>query len=199
MSRPFFHTAFITSLAGLALSSCEQQRQPDDQTSTANVDTPTPQGSATPAQASPSPSAAATDNDGYPAMTPPVLTPEAERGVKGATGVLLSWARAIELREFDQAWAMLSESDRRKWSKTEWARQFADLGNTTVAFEPGTMEGAAGSSYYTAPITITANDRDGRPVRYAGEATLRRVNDVPGATPAQLRWHFERLTLDWTH
>ena len=76
---------------------------------------------------------------------------------------------------------------------------FADLGKITVAVPTGTMEGAAGSSYYTAPVTITATDKDGRPVRIEGEAVLRRVNDVPGATAAQLRWHFERLTLNWTY
>lgn len=134
-----------------------------------------------------------------PDLTPPVLTPEAEQGVKGARNVLLSFARAIELTQFDQAWALLSPADKEKWSRPEFAKMFADLGKITVAVPTGTMEGAAGSSYYTAPVTITANDKDGRPVRIEGEAVLRRVNDVPGATPAQLRWHFETLKLDWTH
>lgn len=138
-------------------------------------------------------------NDGSPDLTPPVLTPEAERSVMGARNVLLSFARAIELREYDQAWALLSPGDKQKWSKPAFAAQFADLGKTTVAIPDGTQDGGAGSSYYTAPVTITANDKEGRPVRIEGEAVLRRVNDVDGATPAQLRWHFDRLTLDWTH
>ena len=61
------------------------------------------------------------------------------------------------------------------------------------------MEGAAGSSYYTSEATITANDKDGRPVRYEGPIVLRRVNDVPGASAAQLRWHIDSVQLDWTH
>ena len=138
-------------------------------------------------------------NDGRPDLTPPALTPEAERGVKGARNVLLSFARAIELKEYDQAWALLSPADRKKWSKGEFAGIFTDLGETTVAIPEGDREGAAGSSYYTAPLAITASDRAGRPVRIEGEAVLRRVNDVPGATPQQLRWHFETLTLDWAH
>ena len=44
-----------------------------------------------------------------------------------------------------------------------------------------------------------ANIACGRPVRIEGKAVLRRVNDVPGSTEAQRRWHFETLTLDWTH
>lgn len=138
-------------------------------------------------------------NEGYPDLSPMPLTPEAERTVKGATNVLMSFARAIELKEFDQAWALLSEADKRKWPKAEFTKMFADLGKLMVAFAGGSMEGAAGSSYYTTPLTITSTDRNGRPVRYGGKAVLRRVNDVDGASPAQLRWHFESVALDWTH
>lgn len=76
---------------------------------------------------------------------------------------------------------------------------FAGLEGIAVAVDDGTMEGAAGSSFYTAPVTITARDRQGRPIRFEGEAVLRRVNDVPGATAAQLAWHFETLRLDWVN
>lgn len=134
-----------------------------------------------------------------PDLTPPKLVPEAERGETGARSLLLSFARAIELKEFGQAWSLLSPADRRALPRDRFAAQFADLGEITVAVPTGSMEGAAGSLIYTAPITITADDRDGRPIRYEGEVVLRRVNDVPGATPAQLRWHFQTLTLDWTH
>ncbi len=151
---------------------------------------PTPQEQAPPAAAPPAPSA---DTE------PPRLTPEAERGVEGARDVLLTFARAIEQRRYEEARALLSPADQRKWSEAEFAAIFADLVEITVAVPDGTMEGAAGSSYYTAPVAITGNDREGRPIRIEGNAVLRRVNDVDGATRAQLRWHFETLTLDWTH
>lgn len=147
---------------------------------------------------SPAPPSASA-NDVRPVLAPPTLVPAAEKGEKGARNVLLSWARAVELRKFDDAWSHLSEADRKKWSKAEWRAIFADLGQITVIVPAGEMEGAAGSLYYTAPFTITGSDPSGRPVRYTGEATLRRVNDVDGATANQLRWHFDRLTLDWTH
>ena len=134
-----------------------------------------------------------------PTGEPAPLTPEAERGETGARNVLLSFARAIELREFDQAWAMLDEADQARWSKSEWRKLFADLGEITVAVPGGTMEGAAGSSYYTSQATITADDENGRPVRYEGPIVLRRVNDVPGASAEQLRWHIDSVKLDWTH
>ncbi len=132
-------------------------------------------------------------------ITPVLLTPEAERGEKGARNLLLAFARAIEQRDYGTGWALLAPADQRKWSKADFAALFADLDRPTVAVPTGTIEGAAGSSYYTAPITVTGTGRDGRPVRLEGEAVLRRVNDVDGANPAQLRWHFDRLTLAWTH
>lgn len=138
-------------------------------------------------------------NDGYPDFTPRPLTPEVERTEKGARNVLLSWARAIEAREFDQAWELMSQDDQAKWTKGEWTKMFIDLGKITVAVPEGRMEGAAGTTYYTSDATITAKDKDGRPVRYAGEVTLTRVNDVPGATPEQLHWKIQSVTLDWDH
>ena len=141
----------------------------------------------------------ANSSDDAADLTTPILTPQAERGVEGARNVLLSFARAIEQQRFNQTWAMLSPADQQKWSKAEFAANFAGLKDITVAIPTGTTDGAAGSIYYTAPVTITATDKDGRPIRMEGEAVLRRVNDVDGATPAQLRWHFGTLTLDWTH
>jgi hypothetical protein len=138
-------------------------------------------------------------NEGYPRLRPPLLTPEAERGETGARNVLVSFARAIELREYDQAWAMLGIAARQNWTRQQFNAAFAGLDQITVAVPDGEMEGAAGSSYYNAAVTVTATDADGRPVRIEGPITLRRVNDADGATPQQLRWHIESLRLDVTH
>ncbi|HEX6859047.1 MAG TPA: hypothetical protein VF138_02440 [Caulobacteraceae bacterium] len=50
--------------------------------------------------------------------------------------------------------------------------------------EPGRQEGAAGSIYLEVPAMI--GDQ-------AVTLVLRRVNDVPGSTPEQRRWHVERI------
>lgn len=187
----------------LLLFACDRAVMPDDSAPAAE---PSASATTVPADAETSatlptmiPPVADGVNDGIPDLTPPKLTPETERSEAGARNVLLSFARAIEVKEFDQAWAMLSEGDRQKWSRADFVRKFADLDKITVAIPGGTSDGAAGSVYYSAPITITATDKEGRPVRYEGEAVLKRVNDVDGAIEAQLRWHFDRLTLDWTH
>lgn len=118
----------------------------------------------------------------------PDLAPEAEKGETGARNVLLSFARAIELEEFDQAYAMLGDAAD-GMTRAEFAALFDGFGEITVAVPGGRMEGAAGSLYYEAPITIT----DSAGQKLTGTTVLRRVNDVPGASPEQLRWHIERF------
>lgn len=177
-----------TTLApALLLLACKPAQAPADTAAP-------PAASASPATAAPAPASPTA-----PDFAPPALTPDAEQGEKGARNVLLSFARAIEEKRFGRAWVLLSPADKRKWSRTRFGAIFAGLSEISVTIPEGTMEGAAGSSYYSAPVTVTGNDKSGRPVRIEGEAVLRRVNNVDGATPAQLRWHFERLTLEWTH
>lgn len=183
-----------TALASVSLLlACERSRSPEEP-----VAPPVTETNAGMEMAPPREDPAVTEASGADAG-PPRLTPEAEAGVKGARNILLAFAHAIEGGDYERAWAMLGPADKRKWSRTAFAANFADLSETMVAVPDGTMEGAAGSSYYTAPVTITGKDKDGRPLRIEGKAVLRRVNDVDGASPAQLRWHFETLTFDWTH
>ena len=94
---------------------------------------------------------------------------------------------------------MLGDADQRKWSKAEFASIFSDLDDVTVAVSSGEIEGAAGSTYYRAPVAITGLDPLGRTIVIEGEAILRRVNDIDGASAEQLRWQFQSLSLDWTH
>jgi hypothetical protein len=154
-----------------------------------------------PTSPSPPPVASATDtpvegeNDGSPDITPAKLTSDAAKGEKGARNLLLAWARGIELREFDQAWSLMGDTAKAQLSKAQFNARFHPLKNITVAVPAGTMEGAAGSSYYTAPTTVTGYRADGTKVTLKGEVVLRRVNDVPGATPEQHAWHIEQENL----
>ena len=52
----------------------------------------------------------------------------------------------------------------------------------------GETEGAAGSIYLTIPVSFY-----GASNRSAANVILRRVNEVPGSTKAQRRWHIERI------
>lgn len=93
----------------------------------------------------------------------------------------------MENRDFAAARTMFGESG-------SDANDYSGYRDITVGFGDGDLEGAAGSLYYEVPVWMTATTAKG-PVRREGMITLRRVNDVDGATPAQLRWHIG--TLDW--
>ncbi|WP_375292021.1 hypothetical protein [Qipengyuania sp.] len=138
-------------------------------------------------------------NDGYPDLTPLDTAPDVQSTEKGARAVLLPFARALELREFDQAWGMMDDNARQQWTKAKWNALFDGLERITVSIPGGRMEGAAGTSYYTSPASITATDASGRPVAIQGPIVLTRVNDIPGATPEQLSWRVHSADLAWTH
>lgn len=59
--------------------------------------------------------------------------------------------------------------------------------------KPTDMEGAAGSSFITVPTTLDLVLRSGARIHQECSATLRRVNDVPGATAKQLRWNIQSI------
>lgn len=173
------HAAFFLSAVVLPLAACSQPDTNDEP-----VDPTAAEPTAT--TAAPAPEVA---NDGSPDLTPPELVPEAEKGETGARNVLLNFARAIELEEFGQAYAMLGDVDRQAMTRAEFAALFDGFGEITVAVPTGRMEGAAGSLYYEVPTTITGSDGG----KLVGTTVLRRVNDVPGASAEQLRWHLDRF------
>ena len=90
----------------------------------------------------------------------------------------------------------MSQAAKDHTSKSAFNARFGQLRDITVAVPTGTMEGAAGSSYYTAPTTVSGTRADGSRAELQGEVTLRRTNDVPGATAEQLRWHIVSVHLE---
>ena len=124
------------------------------------------------------------------------LTPEANRSETGARAVLLEWASALENKRFDRAWCQFADGGRASgMSLKQFTAQWAKFEKLTVAVPGGSMERAAGTSYYTAPATITAEGKDRTETVFAGDVVLSRVNDVPGAAPADLRWSIRSADL----
>jgi hypothetical protein len=64
---------------------------------------------------------------------------------------------------------------------------FRGYGAPTIAIATIEQEGAAGSLYCTVKGTLTDGENASKSAQ-KGEIVLRRVNDVPGATAAELRW-----------
>ena len=77
------------------------------------------------------------------------------------------------------------------WSDKAAAGAFATPLNSHVHVEVGSLgptEGAAGSIYTTIPV-VFVDDTHHRPA----DVVLRRVNDVPGSSETERRWHIERI------
>lgn len=180
----------VVTLALLALAGCGQEPVPAPQKTATGAPAPVAATAEPPAVAEPAATPA-------PEQAPPLIA-EADKGAKGARSVLLAWAHALERGDYAAAFAQWgAEAEARSgMTAAEHAAWWGRFKTITVAMPDGTMEGAAGSSYYEAPTTVVGKQQNGKPYRLEGSVVLRRVNDVPGATPDQLRWHIERVELN---
>lgn len=101
-------------------------------------------------------------------------------------------AATIEAREWQRLRAFWGDGGARSGlDRAAFAEKWSRLTAPVVTVGEGRMEGAAGSLYYTVPVTIVDAGRT-----MSGEIVMRRANDVPGATKEQLRWHIESTTLE---
>ena len=122
---------------------------------------------------------------------PPPPAPARPPSSREPDVVLRAWGDSIEARDWIVVRAFWGDEGARSGlSEHDFAAQWAGLHSPRVTFGKGESEGAAGSLYYTAPVTITDGARVIR-----SEVVLRRTNDVDGATAEQLRWHVESTTL----
>lgn len=150
---------------------------------------PTPQRSeiAPVATAAPSP---------VPSSAPTVAGPLPGPTDRDPTHALAYWRAAMERHDWAAARSVFGESGARSgMSASAFAAAWDKYAIVDVTVGKGEQEGAAGSSYYEVPVTITGLTKGDKPYHLAGRLTLRRVNDVEGASAEQLRWHIERSTL----
>lgn len=113
------------------------------------------------------------------------------RAAAGLVGTYFALIRAHRLEAARQLWGGAG-ADRR-----DFAAAFAGYRDYRgVAGAPGQVEGAAGSSYVEVPVRVHGRRRNGESFAARGTITLRRVNDVPGSTLAQRRWHIERSSVE---
>jgi len=178
--------AFLSACSGATNSNATQDPKPDNRSSTplepsvsndAPLDAPAPGTSG-----------------GLPDDKTPLAEPKGPidpKSAEGAGQVMQLYGGLLEQRRFGEArklWGSAASSGK------EFAEQFADYSEIhTQVGKPGGMEGAAGSSYVTVPFVVYGRLKSGRQFNRSGTATLRRVNDVPGATAEQLRWHIAQI------
>jgi hypothetical protein len=112
------------------------------------------------------------------------------KSAEGAGQVVQHYGALIEQKRWTESWKL--------WSNAEAAKEFDRnwRNDSEVHMEigkPVDSEGAAGSIYITVPTVFYGKTKTGESFRRAADVTLRRVNDVPGSTEAQRRWHIEHI------
>ena len=114
------------------------------------------------------------------------------QSVEAAGQVVQQYGALIEQGRWTQGWKLWSSSATAK----AFERHFRDYSDVHLEIgDPGDAEGAAGSIYVTVPAIFYGDLKSGGTARLASDVILRRVNDVPGSTEAQRRWHIERIEL----
>ena len=176
------HFAATIALAALAACSPAAQQQPAPTASSFDA------ASATGASLTPIPQIPVAPRPGVTA-TP---APDPVSTSREPSKVVIAWARAMSLKQWGTAYLYWGDHGARSGlTLARFAAKWSKLANPEFELHPGTTEGAAGSSYYTAPLVLIDDPRHTR-----GEIVLRRVNDVDGASAEQLRWHIETLSIE---
>lgn len=121
-----------------------------------------------------------------------VPVPDA-RSPGAAVAVLREYFRLMGERKFLEAHKLWSGDELSDGAFAERFSRFHTYRGQNG--DPGRVEGAAGSLYIEIPVTITGTLTGGDDFRQTGSFTLRRVNDVPGATPEQLQWRIYKTDL----
>ncbi|WP_108124046.1 hypothetical protein [Saccharospirillum mangrovi] len=119
-----------------------------------------------------------------------------DRSINGAIDALQRYYHALNNGDYPSAYALWGERGAPSQSLEEFSASFADIAQFELRIGDDTFaEGAAGSIYATLPIELTVHQTNNQPQHWQGNAILRRVNDVPGASDAQLHWHLYSLDL----
>ena len=124
---------------------------------------------------------------GEPGGLPDDRTPIAEGAInpksgQGAGQVLQSYFALVESGRFAEANKLWSTGVERL-DLTGYREIHGNIG------APGKVEGGAGSLYVEIPVQLYGQLKDGKDFSSGGIMILRRVNDVPGSTEEQRRWH----------
>jgi nucleoid-associated protein YgaU len=123
---------------------------------------------------------------------PPSAATADPNSPEAAVDVVGQFANLLKAKRYAEAHRLWSGDTR---SDADFAKRFAGYEFEGVAVgKPGRMEGAAGSIYIEVPLQlfIANGDYTGS---LTGKMTLRRVNDVPGSTADQRRWHIVKADL----
>jgi hypothetical protein len=130
------------------------------------------------------------DATSRPAPRPaPTIDPKSN---EAAEQLVEGFVRLLNAGRFNDAYMLLGPNAP---PRPQFDQRFTGYSNLSVSSgAAGRQDGAAGSIYVSVPLKVSGRMR-GQQIDKDATAVLRRVNDVPGSTEAQRRWHIERI--DW--
>ncbi|MBR7619149.1 hypothetical protein JKL49_07075 [Phenylobacterium sp. 20VBR1] len=186
----------LAGAAALALAACSPQKPatPPAQFPATVPEAPAPVPTPVPVQDPSAPVEAPAP--GSPAGLPDDRTPISEapftpQSAQGAANVVQTYYALIGEKKYAKAWALWGDGGKASGMTVEqfaasfdkYSQYYGNVG------APGEMEGAAGSSYVEVPAIAFGRLKTGEPFNLKGVITLKRVNDVPGSTAEQRKWH----------
>jgi hypothetical protein len=129
--------------------------------------------------------------------TPLSEAPAGPKSPQAAGDVVQTYFALIEAGKYGDAWRLWSEGGKASQrTEAQFAADFERYASYHAQVgAPGQPEGAAGSVYVQVPVVIYGRFKAGNELHQSGTVTLRRVNDVPGSTEEQRRWHISRIEL----
>lgn len=116
---------------------------------------------------------------------------------QGAAQIVQTYGSLLEQGKYAEAYKMWGQGgDVAGMSEKQFTDRFAQYSEVhTMVGAPTDPEGAAGSIYVTVPMQIYGRLKTGGTFNLVGPIILKRVNNVPGATKAQLEWHLSKSGL----
>lgn len=176
----------VVSLGMMAIALTACSVSPSSQTSANPITSPTTEPATEPSATLPSAS-----SDQIASRSAAQSPDNADSSQQAAVQVIRDYYQAIARQDYARAYSQWDAEGRASGQSFDQFKQgFVNTASTTVEIgEPGSPSGAAGSVYMEIPVTITAKTTAGISQKFHGSYVLKRVNDVPGSTPAQRRWH----------
>lgn len=143
----------------------------------------------------PEPAPAATPGGLPDDRTPVAEGPIDPRSAQGAAQVLERYFALLSQNSPRAAWELWRGGGQASGLDADaFARSFTGYDSLGAQIgAPGAVEAAAGSLYVRVPVQLYGRLKDGSEVRRLGQATLRRANDVPGATAAERAWRIQSI------
>ncbi|MEA3063591.1 MAG: hypothetical protein QOJ27_19 [Sphingomonadales bacterium] len=127
--------------------------------------------------------------------TPVAEPPFTATSAQGAANIVQTYYALLEEgrpAEARRLWSGAGEAS--GMSEAAFAASFGRYGEYRARIgAPGAIEGAAGSLYVEVPVELYGRLKSGELFRRKATVTLRRINDVPGSSAEDRRWHIRTI------